>query len=350
MISICMIVKNEGAILEKCLEAIKSLNYEIVIIDTGSTDNTKEIALKYTDKVYDFMWCDDFSKARNFSVENATNDYIVILDADEILTYIDKEQLQNLLLENEGKVGRLGINNEYERENNEFKYMERVSRVFNRKLFKYHGTIHEQIISKDSKSYSYYDVPIEINHIGYSNEELERKNKIDRNISMLKKSINQNPNDPYIFFQLGKSYYLKKEFGEAKVYFEEALNLNVDTKYEYVQNLIESYGYTLINLQKYEEAMIILNVYEEYKWSGDFLFLVGLIYMNNGFFKKAIEEFEKCTKLKKCSMEGVNNYLAYYNMGVILECLGERKKAMEYYSKCGKYKLALTRLQIIKEQ
>ncbi len=87
-ISLCMIVKDEEAILERCLDSIAGLMDEIIIVDTGSADSTKEIAGKYTDNIYDFKWIDDFSAARNFSFSKATKDYIYAADADEVL---DKE-------------------------------------------------------------------------------------------------------------------------------------------------------------------------------------------------------------------------------------------------------------------
>ena len=75
-ISLCMIVKNEEKILARCLDSIHDLVEEIIIVDTGSTDRTKEIASKYTKKIYDFEWIDDFAAARNFSFQFATKDYI----------------------------------------------------------------------------------------------------------------------------------------------------------------------------------------------------------------------------------------------------------------------------------
>ncbi|MCM1245250.1 MAG: glycosyltransferase family 2 protein [Roseburia sp.] len=93
-ISLCMIVKNEEKVLERCLKSIADLMDEIVIVDTGSTDRTKEIAGKYTDKIYDFEWIDDFSAARNFSFSKATKDYIYAADADEVL---DEENRQKFL-------------------------------------------------------------------------------------------------------------------------------------------------------------------------------------------------------------------------------------------------------------
>lgn len=87
-----MIVKNEEAVLERCLQSVKHIVDEIIIVDTGSTDDTKEIAKKFDAKIYDFEWCNDFSKARNYSFSLANKDYILWLDADDVME--EKEQLK----------------------------------------------------------------------------------------------------------------------------------------------------------------------------------------------------------------------------------------------------------------
>lgn len=91
-ISLCMIVKNEEKNLERCLSSYAPLMDEIIVVDTGSTDRTKEIAARFTDKIYDFEWVNDFSAARNFSFEKATCDYIFSADADEVLDEENRAQ------------------------------------------------------------------------------------------------------------------------------------------------------------------------------------------------------------------------------------------------------------------
>ncbi len=100
-ISVCMIVKNEEAVLARCLNSLAGIADEIIIVDTGSTDKTKEIAAKYTNQIYDFTWVHDFSAARNFAFSKATKDYIYSADADEVLEEIDRKkflQLKQVLL------------------------------------------------------------------------------------------------------------------------------------------------------------------------------------------------------------------------------------------------------------
>lgn len=95
-ISLCMIVKNEAAVLARCLDSIADLVDEIILVDTGSTDRTKAIAAAYTDKIYDFPWNGDFSDARNFSFSKASMDYIYTADADEYLDSVNRERFRLL--------------------------------------------------------------------------------------------------------------------------------------------------------------------------------------------------------------------------------------------------------------
>lgn len=95
-ISLTMIVKNEEEVLGRCLESVAGLFDEIVIADTGSVDRTKEIAGKYTEKVLDFDWQDDFSAARNFAISRATGDYIMWLDADDVIEGDNKRLFREL--------------------------------------------------------------------------------------------------------------------------------------------------------------------------------------------------------------------------------------------------------------
>ena len=95
-ISLCMIVKDEEAVLERCLDCFGELADEIVIVDTGSSDRTREIAGKYTSRVYEFPWCGDFSAARNYGFERATKEYCMWVDADDVMRPQAREKLLEL--------------------------------------------------------------------------------------------------------------------------------------------------------------------------------------------------------------------------------------------------------------
>lgn len=347
MLSLCMIVKNEEKNLKNCLSKVASFVDEIIVVDTGSTDNTKTIATEFTHKVYDFQWCNDFSKARNYSIEKASNDWILILDADEIVIdffrYSVDKFMNNSL--NENKVGRIKRINIMENSFESKKYTERVNRFFNRKHFQYEGIIHEQITCKYGNQYDTECLNITANHLGYTKEELDRTNKINRNIDMLKTALSLNSEDPYLYYQLGKSYYLYKDYKTSSLYFEKALAFGLDFSLEYVSDLIETYGYSLINSGRYADALSLEKAAEIYKNNPDFHFLMGLIYMNNAMFSQAIESFLEAAKFPYGKVEGVTTFSAYYNIGVIYDVLEYRDEAVKYYRMCGEYKPAVERLR-----
>lgn len=346
-LSLCMIVKNEENQLEACLDAVKEYVDEIIIADTGSTDDTKVIASKFTNKIYDFIWCNDFAKARNFSISKANNDWVLVLDADEVVIDFDKESVIRFMKSNPKTVGRLKRINPFEDGNETKRYIERVNRLFNKNLFSYEGIIHEQIVARDGEIYSIEPVDIVVDHVGYLNEVIKTTNKLERNISLLLTAINDNPNDPYLYYQIGKSYYKNKEFEKANECFEKSINLSPDFRYEYAQDLVESYGYSLIKCGSYSQALNLKKYNNYYGKSPDYNFVMGLIYMNNAMFEDAIKSFKKCIGADEGKIEGINTYQPNYNIGVIYETLGHRIDALRYYSRCGDYKLALDRKAIL---
>ncbi len=95
-VSLCMIVKDEETVLKRCLNSIANLVDEIIIVDTGSSDQTKAIATEFAAKIFDFEWIDDFAAARNYAFAHATKEYILWLDADDVLTEEDQMKFKEL--------------------------------------------------------------------------------------------------------------------------------------------------------------------------------------------------------------------------------------------------------------
>ncbi|MGN0350681.1 MAG: glycosyltransferase [Roseburia sp.] len=359
--SVCMIVKNEEQNIEKCLKSLQCLEAEIVVVDTGSTDRTVEIASKYTSSIYEFAWCDDFAAAKNFAMEKALNDMVLVVDADEFLEPITSEQREELnksIQENSLLVGRVYRRNLLEKDGIEQESDEWINRIFSKKYFAYEGRIHEQVVAKEEQAYETYRTCLSFEHVGYRLTEEQRREKTQRNIVMLErewKALEKELADgashekiqeqqPYILYQLGKSYYMAKDYKKACDFFSRGLSYDLNPKLEYVNDMVETYGYALLNSNRASEALFFENIYEEFKYSADFQFLMGLIYMNNELFDQAIEEFEKATGHSECRCKGVNSYLANYNIGIINECLGRMNEAKLYYMKCGNYDLAKKRL------
>lgn len=343
MISVCIITKNECDNLKTCLDRLARFPFEIVVIDTGSTDNTKVIAQKYTDKVFDFTWCNDFSAARNFAISKATEDHILMIDTDEFVDSLDYNALTGLIKEHPESVGRIHRKNIFEQDGSDMFSNELINRLFPKKLYHYQGTIHEQIVSTSSAvtDYDTYTVPLFCTHVGYQGSEKLRLKKAQRNLSLLLKEYEKNESDTYILYQIGKAYYYMKDYENAIIYFEKAMDYPMDNRLVYVVNIMSTYAYCLINTKQFAKGLMLEAVYDDFSYSADFLFVMGLIYMYNARFESAIQCFLDATKINTCDVEGVNSFLAYYNIGVIWECLGDSEKALTHYKKSGTYAPAL---------
>ncbi|MBD5522369.1 MAG: glycosyltransferase [Lachnospiraceae bacterium] len=369
-ISVCMIAKNEEKHIEECLKRLKPYHYEIVLVDTGSTDSTLEIAARYTDKIYHFDWVNDFSAARNFALDKASNNWVLSIDCDEYIESIDEKELSILMEKHSQDVGQILIRNRFKQGAQTSIENVRVSRFFNKKYYHFVGAIHEQVELRNAEpeiltniptitqnnsdcqphlhyaKHAYY-APITLLHVGYDGSEEEMRTKCLRNISMLEKELEAVGPDSYIYYQLGQSCMKLEDYHKAYEWFNLGLSMDVDPAQSYVQTMVESYGYCMLELKKNEEALQLLNIYDVFSVRADFVFLMGLIYMNNGRFDKAVEEFINSTTIEQYSVEGTNSYRANYNIGVIYECTGHLDEARKYYKKCGEFEMAKVRLRAL---
>ncbi|MBR6477457.1 MAG: glycosyltransferase family 2 protein, partial [Lachnospiraceae bacterium] len=180
-ISLCMIVKDEEKVLERCLDSIASLVDEIVIVDTGSMDHTKEIAKKYTDQVYDFEWIDDFSAARNFAFSKASMDYVMTMDADEVLEKGEQKNFRYLkdCLLPEIEVVRMKCVTRLEKDIDHIFDEEYRLKLFKRQReFTWEGSIHEMVRLEPV----IYDSDVCITHLPQEAHE-------DRNLENFRKQV-----------------------------------------------------------------------------------------------------------------------------------------------------------------
>ncbi|MCZ8516401.1 glycosyltransferase family 2 protein [Paenibacillus filicis] len=149
-ISLCMIVKNEQDTLQRCLESVRDIADEIVIVDTGSTDQTKEIAGKFTPHVIDFEWIDDFAAARNFSFAQATMDYILWLDADDVLLPENRQKLLQLKQSLDPSVDAISMEYHcaFDDHGNVTLNVRRIRLVKRLKNYQWQGAVHEDLSVK----------------------------------------------------------------------------------------------------------------------------------------------------------------------------------------------------------
>ena len=149
------------------------------MVDTGSTDRTKQIAARYTDRLYDFPWCDDFSAAKNFAIEKASHSYVLVLDSDEFAEQLDLPALEKQIAAHPGAVGRIRRRNVFHRNGEEQENREWINRIFAKEYFHYEGRIHEQVtpLHGAESGYRTYETPVVILHTGYDLPEQQKKEK-----------------------------------------------------------------------------------------------------------------------------------------------------------------------------
>lgn len=353
-ISICIIAKNEEknmqTFLSRIVEHTKGYPVEILIADTGSTDATKEIASAFPVNLLHFEWINDFAAARNFTLAQAANDWILVLDCDEYIEELNMEALQYFIQHHENHVGMLTRKNHYQLNGQDSIYTDQVERFFNRRYFHYEAIIHEQVCALDGSPLTRVAIPVTVDHCGYNGTPEEMQAKVKRNNDLLFKMLEQNPEDPYLYFQIGQSFNMLHDDEKAAYYYGKGLEYEVDPALEYVQMMVIAYGYALLHLERYEEALQFQNIYEEFATTADFVCLMGLIYLRTGYPVQAMKEFLKATTFKTANVEGANTYIPTFNMGCINEVLGDIETATTLYKKCGNFKPALDRLDEIKKE
>ena len=326
-ISVCIIGKNEERFLEGCLEKLVPFGFEIVFVDTGSTDKTREIACRYTDKVYDFEWINDFAAAKNFCESKASNDWILSLDCDEYVQSMDLDVITEFMKADEKMVGSFMIENLVRNGDYIGRSKQKINRMYNRKYCHFEGMIHEQIRYLDGSQLNTQILPIEVLHYGYalSPEELEKKNH--RNIELLLEELKERPNEPYFFFQLGQSYAVLEDYEKVFQYLHKGLELGPDPNQEYVQHMLIDYGNAMLHTGRYALAMNMERMYDILSEYSDYLFMMGKVYYANQQPMKALELFVKATMAPKTIVVGTNSFFPLNSMALIYDTLGETKLA-----------------------
>lgn len=243
-LSLCMITKNEGQYLDKSLNSVKDLVDEIIIVDTGSTDNTKEIAKKFTNKIYDFNWSDDFSAARNESLKYATGEWIFVLDADEIIARRDHLLIKELLNDDADAfmvTQRTYVTNpkfiyfvssegdNYEESKDFLGWAPaKIVRLFrNNKGFHFSGRVHESVIPSISEQAGIIkEVNLPLHHFSILKGDSVARDKKSfyKKLGTLK--MKENPEDFRARYEAARRCLIEKKFLEAKQLLEETEKLN----------------------------------------------------------------------------------------------------------------------------
>ncbi|MEW6698048.1 MAG: glycosyltransferase [Bacillota bacterium] len=228
-ISGCLIVKDEAEALEKCINSMLPILDELIIVDTGSTDNTVEIAKKYTDKIYYFTWQNDFAEARNFALSKAKKDWIIFLDADEYFSERSLKNIRKTINEENGKADAFLINGyNILLSSGEVKDKFTVIRIFrNSPEIRYQGRIHEYLRKKGQFTIVDCTDIIEIFHTGYNKVVADKKNKNERNLSLLLQDLAERPDDGNTHFYLALQYLAMEDHEKVLYHSRKSLDCGI---------------------------------------------------------------------------------------------------------------------------
>ena len=380
-ISACMIVKNEEEFLPNCLNSIKDVADEIIIVDTGSSDNTVTIAKEFKAKVYHHPWNDSFSEARNHCLSHASGDWILQIDADEELEQADIPKLRLAIRDNRYNGIIIAVQSIIKDGLHTFYH----PRVFRRGKGFYKDIIHEQTIIEGER------LPTEIRlyHHGYNLDEKKMRTKWQRTTHLLKKQIAQNKHDGFAWFNLIRNYRIQDSFQDGIDAGEEALKiLSPDSFSKHGGTLTVQHPHltspppsweelgegdepiqgTNVNLHHY--VMIIYetancHLYNENyskakelchfalsKLAGlkiepeniDLIFTLACIYLKEGDYRKAIYYFERFLLLREWYLKNIDkislmvdtmgyDYTAYNGLGICSVKLGHLQTAIDYLKK-----------------
>lgn len=250
-LGLCMIVKNEQEILTECLNSLESVYDEIVIVDTGSTDNTIEIAKKYTSKVYSFEWVDDFSKARNYALSLCNAEYILTWDADWILRRGDSQKIRTL------KTTLYKYDMVYFCWNVEFGNDLTVTRqsryhfIFKKNKFHWESPIHNELVFNDKTlPKSLYIPDIEVFH---HKDPVTKSHRYEQTQRLILKELKTNPNNVRLRIFYAQGLQFEKGFDQAIEQYKLCLQSSLTSTTRI--NCIERIGQCYFSLRKGREGV-----------------------------------------------------------------------------------------------
>lgn len=335
--ALVMIARNEARCIRRSLLSAKNFVDRMVVLDTGSTDDTVAIATDCGADVHHFEWTGDFSAARNIALDIANADWNLVLDADEWIKDggEDLQEIKNsrpsigvvLVISESGTNAQRSENNSW------------ISRLLPRGVH-YTGRVHEQPISDLPK----VRVPLVLGHDGYSASQLAIKR--GRNRPLLLQELRQSPNDPYILYQIGKDHEVYDEFSTACDYYLQAADVLTSTP-PYRHELFTRLLYCLSKSGRLEQAIAIAGeMMDEWPKSPDFFFTVGNLFLDWAILhpEQALQQWLplaeaawlRCLDIgERPELEGSTigrgSFLAAHNLAVIYQGQNESQKAERYF-------------------
>ncbi|TDL65503.1 glycosyltransferase [Paenibacillus amylolyticus] len=349
-ISLCMIVKDEEELLPHCLASVQGAVDEIIVVDTGSSDRSAEIAQQYGAVVVGFEWCEDFAAARNAGLERASGDWILFLDADEALDRAAREQIMSwttvsgcdglfLNIHNYTGTGQQGVT------------VNPVLRLFrNAPEHRFEGRIHEQIagaICRRNPEAAFHVTDMVIHHYGYQTAIVERKDKVNRNVRLLQQAVEEEPGQPFHHYNLGVEYLRVGEaeraletFGVARMGIDPAVTSYAHLLFKYEVRCLQ-------HLNRWQEALnridAALELFPEYT---DLMHHRGVCADALGDADQAEYSLREAVRMGPPppiyhTEEGIGTYQTWYTLGRLLEGRADLEGAVDAYVEAVRAKSSL---------
>lgn len=349
-VSACLIVKNEEELLGDCLTSIRDWVDEIIVVDTGSTDRTVEIAKTYGAKVFHHPWEGDFSKARNQSLSYATGEWIFIIDADERLYAEDVPELQKLLKDSRVEVISLNVYNVYGDNDSGVTFLP-STRLFRRSLgLRYDGIVHNTLVYAETQPI--VRTGVRLKHLGYGLDPEKMRKKLARSRELLEKQLAGSPDNAFALFnyaQLLRGEKNNSPTQNAELILKSArravaiTNPAVETERHIHLMCLDQIAWTLFQQGKYDEAEAQARIAIAYKPNYlDPLLLLGHIAARRQQYDKARleylaylkaqSEYDPARETDNIIMMHVDSRVsAWYGLGMISELQGDPGQAKQYY-------------------
>jgi tetratricopeptide (TPR) repeat protein len=345
-LSLCMIVRDEEEMLPRCLAAAAPAVDEIVVVDTGSTDRTIEIARSFGARVIEREWTGSFAEARNVSFEAATGDWLIYLDADEVLVSEDVKRLRSLTTQVWREAFYL-LETSYTGEDGDGTGMTHPAlRVFrNRPGYRFEGRMHEQIAHTlpTQAPGRIEHTSIRVEHYGYLGSVRNAKEKSRRNIELLRAQQAEGQGGAFLHFNLGTEYATVGDHGQALPEYERAWEIvkrQGEHGRDYVPSLLVRLVSALRACDRAEEAVRLTeDALQLFPGFTDLLFAQAVALRTMGRVQEAEEAFERCLEMGDAparygSTVGAGSYLPVLALAEIALARGELATARGELERC----------------
>lgn len=336
----CLIVRDEEVNLPRALNSLRGVADEVIVVDTGSTDRTREIAAESGAKVFEQEWQGDFSLARNCAMDKASGEWILILDADEEVAAGQGELFKELLVDQDHAGFFANIENiPQERPGAPPSFVSPSIRMFrNHPDHRYKGAVHEQIqISRDSQGGKVAFTDLRLRHYGYSEDLTVQADRRNRNIELLSKAAAADPDDAYTLYCLGNEYMAGGDFDKAASALGRALELLPEEEQVYAPSVPRNLALCLRQSGRPDKALEVLaETQRRYPRFTDLVYLEGVIALERQDFPRAVQLFAQCLDMGTPpaqfeSWGGVGTYGALTGLGHALRAQGDEGRATEVF-------------------